>query len=220
MTSKDSELSASETLMSSHAMKMGLYTINLGTSFGQKLHTLHMLILPLIPVFILLGQNTSAFLGYIDDSSELSDVKTQIGNAVDLSILVQRLQEERAAVALSSFLNRTDGVETMADLQPYALNGLDIASYTLLRVCIMLYRVVYYPNFVWFQTFNATDTVLKNVVIWPTITLVSFFESKLTFQIQHSIFRTKVRFKFFVFFTFTDTYFLRYEKEQRVFSRC
>ena len=65
-----------------------------------------MLILPLIPVFILLGQNTSAFLGYIDDSSELSDVKTQIGNAVDLSILVQRLQEERAAVALSSFLNR------------------------------------------------------------------------------------------------------------------
>lgn len=161
--------------MSSHAMKMGLYTINLGTSFGQKLHTLHMLILPLIPVFILLGQNTSAFLGYIDDSSELSDVKTQIGNAVDLSILVQRLQEERAAVALSSFLNRTDGVETMADLQPYALNGLDIASYTLLR------------------TFNATDTVLKNVVIWPTITLVSFFESKLTFQIQHSIFRTKIR---------------------------
>ena len=142
LTSKDSELSASETLMSSHAMKMGLYTINLGTSFGQKLHTLHMLILPLIPVFILLGQNTSAFLGYIDDSSELSDVKTQIGNAVDLSNLVQRLQEERAAVALSSFLNRTEGVETMKDLQPYALNGLDIASYTLLRVCIMLYHSV------------------------------------------------------------------------------
>ena len=137
LTSKDSELSASETLMSSHAMKMGLYTINLGTSFGQKLHTLHMLILPLIPVFILLAQNTSAFLGYVADAEELSDVKTQIGNAVDLSILVQRLQEERAAVALSSFLNRTEGVETMADLQPYALNGLDIASFTLLRVCIL-----------------------------------------------------------------------------------
>ena len=43
-----------------------------------------------------------------------------------------------------------------------------------------------------FQTFNETDTVLKNVDVWPTIDLVSFFESKLTFQIQHSIFRTKV----------------------------
>ncbi len=44
-----------------------------------------------------------------------------------------------------------------------------------------------------FQTFNATDTVLKNVDVWPTIKAVSFFESKLTFQIQHSIFRTKIR---------------------------
>ena len=44
-----------------------------------------------------------------------------------------------------------------------------------------------------FQTFNATDTMLKNVDVWPTIKAVSFFESKLTFQIQHSIFRTKIR---------------------------
>ena len=35
LTSKDSEASASETLMSSHAMKMGLYTINLGTKLGN-----------------------------------------------------------------------------------------------------------------------------------------------------------------------------------------
>ena len=133
-TDSQSDLSASETLMSSHAMKMGLYTINLGTSFGQKLHTLHMLILPLIPVFILLAQNSVAFMDFIDDADELSDVKTQIGNAVDLSILVQRLQEERAAVALSSFLNRTDGLDTMADLQPYVLNGLEITDYTLLKV--------------------------------------------------------------------------------------
>jgi len=35
--------------------------------------------------------------------------------------------------------------------------------------------------------------VLKNVDVWPAIDLVSFFESKLTFQIQHSIFRTKIR---------------------------
>ena len=46
---------------------------------------------------------------------------------------------------------------------------------------------------IFFQTFNATDTMLKNVDVWPTIKAVSFFESKLTFQIQHSIFRTKIR---------------------------
>ena len=62
LTSRDSEASASETLMSSHAMKMGLYTINLGTKLGQKLHTAHMLILPLIPVFILLAQNSGKYI--------------------------------------------------------------------------------------------------------------------------------------------------------------
>ena len=120
--------------MSSHAMKMGLYTINLGTSFGQKLHTLHMLVLPLIPVFILLAQNTTIFLQYVSDAEEILEVRNQIGNAVDLSILVQRLQEERAAVALTSFLGRTDGVNTMADLQIYALNGLDVTNYNLINV--------------------------------------------------------------------------------------
>ena len=114
MASRESENSASETLMSSHAMKMGLYTINLGTKIGQKLHTAHMLILPLIPVFILLAQNTSTFLQYVSDAAEISDVKVQVGSAVDLSILVQRLQEERAAVALSAFLNRN-----VAHVQPF-----------------------------------------------------------------------------------------------------
>ena len=33
-TSTGSDDSASATLMSSHAMKMGLYSINLGTKFG------------------------------------------------------------------------------------------------------------------------------------------------------------------------------------------
>ena len=135
LASKDSENSASETLMSSHAMKMGLYTINLGTKIGQKLHTAHMLILPLIPVFILLAQNTATFLQYVSDSEEISDVKGQVGSAVDLSILVQRLQEERAAVALASFLNRSSAMDDMGDLQSYALNELDISRFTLLKVC-------------------------------------------------------------------------------------
>ena len=42
-------------------MKMGFYTINLGTQKGQKLHMLHLVILPLIPVFILLIQNGTVY---------------------------------------------------------------------------------------------------------------------------------------------------------------
>ena len=45
-----------------------------------------------------------------------------------------RLQEERAAVALSAFLNRSNSMDSMNDLQPYALNGMDISRFTLLQV--------------------------------------------------------------------------------------
>ena len=101
---------------------------------GQKLHTAHMLILPLIPVFILLAQNTVTFLQYVSDAEEILEVKNQVGNAVDLSILVQRLQEERAAVALSAFLNRSNSMNSNDDLKPYVLNKLDISRFTLLKV--------------------------------------------------------------------------------------
>ena len=58
---------------------------------------------------------------------------------------------------------------------------------------LLRYLIKWILNASYFQTFNATDTMLKNVDVWPTIKAVSFFESKLTFQIQHSIFRTKIR---------------------------
>ena len=77
-SSAASEGSASATLLSSHAMRMGLYTINLGTKVGQRLHTGHMLFLPLIPVFILLGQNASAFLRYVTNAHEILNVQIQV----------------------------------------------------------------------------------------------------------------------------------------------
>ena len=77
-SSNVSEGSASATLLSSHAMRMGLYTINLGTKMGQKLHTGHMLFLPLIPVFILLGQNIASYLNYTSNAKEIMNVKTQV----------------------------------------------------------------------------------------------------------------------------------------------
>ena len=151
-----------------------------------------MLILPLIPVFILLAQNTVTFLQYVSDAEEILEVKNQVGNAVDLSILVQRLQEERAAVALSAFLNRSNSMNSNEDLKPFVLNKLDISRFTLLKVFFLGSLIIKVVKKRLFQTFNETDTVLKNVDVWPTIDLVTFFESKLTFQIQHSIFRTKV----------------------------
>ena len=77
-SSNVSEGSASATLLSSHAMKMGLYTINLGTKAGQRLHTGHMLFLPLIPVFILLGQNVASYLTYSSNAQEILNVKVQV----------------------------------------------------------------------------------------------------------------------------------------------
>ncbi len=76
-TSAASADSASATLMSSHAMKMGLYSINLGTKMGQKLHAAHMLILPLIPVFILLAQNAQNYITYTIEAGELLTVQQQ-----------------------------------------------------------------------------------------------------------------------------------------------
>jgi hypothetical protein len=84
IASSTSNNSASATLMSSHAMRMGLYTINLGTKMGQKLHTAHMLILPLIPVFILLAQNTATFLQYVGDAEEILQVQDLSGTATIL----------------------------------------------------------------------------------------------------------------------------------------
>ena len=73
---------------------------------------------------------------YVADAEEILEVKSQVGSAVDLSILVQKLQEERAAVALSAFLNRSNTMDSMQDLQPFVLNELDISRFTLLQVNI------------------------------------------------------------------------------------
>ena len=64
--------------MSSHAMKMGLYSINLGTKFGQRMHAAHMLVLPLIPVFILLAQNGNNYATYIMEAEEIVSVQKQV----------------------------------------------------------------------------------------------------------------------------------------------
>ncbi len=61
---------------------------------------------------------------------------------MDLSNLIQRLQDERIAVALNIFLGRKPN-DDLQDLQKYIQNDVDIVRFTLL------------------QSFNGTDTILQ-----------------------------------------------------------
>ena len=59
-------------------MSMGIYKVNLGTRFGQRMHSLHMLILPLIPIFILLVQNGIKYGTYVLEADEILSVQRQV----------------------------------------------------------------------------------------------------------------------------------------------
>ena len=52
---------SSATMMSKHSMNMGCYQINLGTVRGQRIHAMHLILLPLLPILILIVQNYSTF---------------------------------------------------------------------------------------------------------------------------------------------------------------
>ena len=72
-----SDSEANSNLVVSHTMKMGLYSINLGTHYGQRIHAAHMLVLPLIPVFILLAQNGAIYTTLVMEAKELQNVQNQ-----------------------------------------------------------------------------------------------------------------------------------------------
>ena len=102
--SHESQTSESATLMSHHAMKMGCYEINLGTEQGQKLHTIHLVFLPLVPILILLIQNYTTFDSNKATINDLTDVFLQVQNSLDFAELTKKLQQERVSVALNFFI--------------------------------------------------------------------------------------------------------------------
>ena len=57
----------------------------------------------------------------------------KVSNAVDLSNLVQKIQEERAAVALNIFLKRGPS-DDLQDLQKMVTTNIDIRKFTLIQV--------------------------------------------------------------------------------------
>ena len=176
-SSTNTNTSQSATLMSTHAMKMGLYTINLGTSTGQRLHTCHLIILPLIPVFILLAQNSSTYITNKQSINDLQDVTEQVSNAIDFARLTRKLQEERVAVALDYFIA---GRENLTDI--YQLNKLVKSD-----------EAAFLKQFVLASTFNNTDNALQEVSYWPSLGKVGYLKSKLALQIKHALFRTKIK---------------------------
>ena len=63
----------------------------------------------------------------------------KVTRAVDLALLVERLQDERAAVALNIFLNRSSGEESIQELQKYSRNDMNITRFNLMTVSLKLH---------------------------------------------------------------------------------
>ena len=51
-----------------------------------------------------------------------------------MALLVEKLQDERAAVALNIFLNRSSGQESIGELQKYSRNDMNITRFNIMTV--------------------------------------------------------------------------------------
>jgi hypothetical protein len=165
--------------ISAHAMKMmGLYTINLGTRAGQHLLTFHLILLPLIPICILLIQNTSTYITNNQSIRDLQDVTDQVSNAIDFARLTRMLQEERVSVALNYFVDERTNLTNLIDLDDFVQTD----------------EREFIRGFSMANTFNNTDNALQIINYWPTdIAKVDYLKSKLRFQIKHALFRSKIK---------------------------
>jgi hypothetical protein len=109
------------------------YTLNLGTDAGQLVYSLAMVILPMIPLLILIGQLGSSLLNYQAAEQDLVvyvpdyagnihlfhlllRLRQEVLDALDIAKLVQQLQEERAAVALNKGRMKTNQPSNRKDL--------------------------------------------------------------------------------------------------------
>ncbi|CAB4062018.1 Receptor-type guanylate cyclase gcy-12,Guanylate cyclase 2G,Olfactory guanylyl cyclase GC-D,Atrial natriuretic peptide receptor 2,Atrial natriuretic peptide receptor 1,Receptor-type guanylate cyclase gcy-6,Receptor-type guanylate cyclase gcy-13,Guanylyl cyclase GC-E,Retinal guanylyl cyclase 1 [Lepeophtheirus salmonis] len=67
-------------------------------SNGQRLHSIHMLILPLIPVGILLGQNTSNYISHSSSANEIKNVEQQLKFQIQHSIFRTKIRGGEATI--------------------------------------------------------------------------------------------------------------------------
>ena len=94
--------------MSKHAVNLRFYTLNLGTDAGQLVYSLAMIILPMIPLLILIGQLASSLVYYQAAEQDLVvyvvckfvniltiyhlRLRQEVLDALDIAKLVQQLQ--------------------------------------------------------------------------------------------------------------------------------
>ena len=82
----------SKGVMSQHAVNLRFYTLNLGTDAGQLVYSLAMIILPMIPLLILIGQLVSSLVHYQAAEQDLVVLRQEVLDALDIAKLVQQLQ--------------------------------------------------------------------------------------------------------------------------------
>ena len=83
---------SSKNVMSQHAVNFRFYTLNLGTDAGQLVYSLAMIILPMIPLLILIGQLASSLVHYKAAEQDLVVLRQEVLDALDIAKLVQQLQ--------------------------------------------------------------------------------------------------------------------------------
>ena len=99
----------SKNVMSQHAVNLRFYTLNLGTDAGQLVYSLAMIILPMIPLLILIGQLVSSLVHYQAAEQDLVVLRQEVLDALDIAKLVQQLQVFLKYLHFISFFNFLPG---------------------------------------------------------------------------------------------------------------
>ncbi|CAB4056380.1 Speract receptor,Guanylate cyclase 32E,Receptor-type guanylate cyclase gcy-28,Receptor-type guanylate cyclase gcy-1,Receptor-type guanylate cyclase gcy-4,Receptor-type guanylate cyclase gcy-20,Heat-stable enterotoxin receptor,Olfactory guanylyl cyclase GC-D,Atrial natriuretic peptide receptor 2,Atrial natriuretic peptide receptor 1,Receptor-type guanylate cyclase gcy-13,Retinal guanylyl cyclase 2,Receptor-type guanylate cyclase gcy-12,Receptor-type guanylate cyclase gcy-29,Receptor-type guanylate cyclase G len=168
--------SNSRIVMSKHAVNLGCYTLNLGTDSGQKIYSMLMIVLPMIPLLILIGRISSNLVYNQNSEKDLKILRKEVMDALDIANLVQELQKERAAVALNNFLWNMDSSPNIDSIKK-------ISKLTLIDVDDLNKALNLSTRFA------DTDSALESINNWPSRMDIQshnwpgkFFNSKLSFQ--------------------------------------
>ena len=169
-------LSPSEKLIEGYELDLVFFKVSLGTDAGRKLF-MYVVLVPLVPTAILLAMSMSMMMTNRSAVDALTAVDDQINLAVDLATLARKLQKERVSVALNFFIRNQEDLGSVFDLNNYT--DLDVNS-------------KFANSFKMENTFQETDVALQEVKHWPKIQS-THFKDKLSFTIQHNIFRNKLK---------------------------
>uniref|UniRef100_A0A0K2UXU2 Guanylate cyclase domain-containing protein n=1 Tax=Lepeophtheirus salmonis TaxID=72036 RepID=A0A0K2UXU2_LEPSM len=179
--------SNSRIVMSKHAVNLGCYTLNLGTDSGQKIYSMLMIVLPMIPLLILIGRISSNLVYNQNSEKDLKILRKEVMDALDIANLVQELQKERAAVALNNFLWNMDSSPNIDSIKK-------ISKLTLIDVDDLNKALNLSTRFA------DTDSALESINNWPSRMDIQshnwpgkFFNSKLSFQVKHGVFRSNLK---------------------------